>query len=253
MDIWERGGSGRRRGTNLPADRPESVRRLLPRVAGLFRPYRGRVAVVGAAILVTAGLGVANPLLIKVVFDHALFPRGRSGPDMTLLYELVALMIGLAVLAGAIGVGQTYLTSIVGQRVMQDLRNRLYAHLQKMSLRFFTSTRTGEIQSRLANDVGGVQSVVTDTAANATANVTTVLSTLAAMAVLDWRLTALSLALMPFFLWLTVKVGRARREVATNTQKTLADLTAVTEETLSVSGILLSKSFGRQRHEIDRF
>src|SRR5919201_277342 len=199
MDIWERGGSGRRRGTNLPADRPESVRRLLPRVAALFRPYHGRVTVVGGAILVTAGLGVANPLLIKVVFDHALFPRGHTGPDMTLLYELVALMIGLAVLAGAIGVGQTYLTSIVGQRVMQDLRNRLYAHLQQMSLRFFTSTRTGEIQSRLANDVGGVQSVVTNTVSSILSNAVIVLSTLAAMLILSWQLTAVSLFIVPLF------------------------------------------------------
>jgi ATP-binding cassette subfamily B protein len=122
-----------------------------------------------------------------------------------------------------------------------------------MPLRFFTTTRTGEIQSRLANDVGGVQSVVTDTTSNILSSVVVIASTLIAMTILSWQLTALSLALMPFFLWLTVKVGRARREVATSTARTLADLTAVTEETLSVSGILLSKAFGRQRYEVDRF
>ena len=122
-----------------------------------------------------------------------------------------------------------------------------------MPLRFFTTTRTGEIQSRLANDVGGVQTVVTDTASNVLANVVTIISTLIAMLILSVQLTLLSLVLMPLFLWLTVKVGRARREVSSTTQKTLADITSITEETLSVSGILLSKSFGRQRHEIGRF
>jgi ATP-binding cassette subfamily B protein len=136
---------------------------------------------------------------------------------------------------------------------MQDLRNRLYQHLQAMPLRFFTTTRTGEIQSRLANDVGGVQSVVTDTASTVLSNLVTIISTIIAMVLISIPLTILSLLLMPLFLWLTVKVGRARREVATSTQRTLADMTTITEETLSVSGILLSKSFGRQRFEIDRF
>ena len=162
-------------------------------------------------------------------------------------------MIAIPIVTGVIGIGQTYLANLVGLRVMQDLRNSLYSHLQFMPLRFFTTTRTGEIQSRLANDVGGVQAVVTDTASNSCRNVVMIVSTLVAMLILSVPLTLLSLALMPLFLWLTVKVGRARREVATSTQKTLADLTAITEETLSVSGILLSKSFGRQRHEIGRF
>jgi ATP-binding cassette subfamily B protein len=162
-------------------------------------------------------------------------------------------MIAIPIVTGIIGIGQTYLANLVGLRVMQDLRSRLYSHLQSMPLRFFTTTRTGEIQSRLANDVGGVQSVVTDTTSNILSSVVVIASTLIAMTILSWQLTALSLALMPFFLWLTVKVGRARREVATSTARTLADLTAVTEETLSVSGILLSKAFGRQRYEVDRF
>jgi ATP-binding cassette, subfamily B, bacterial len=234
-------------------------RPTIRRVISTFSPYRRRVALVGLAIVVTSGLGVVNPWLIKLVFDNALFGNppgsctGGECPNLDLLYRYVGLMVAIPVVTGIIGIGQTYLANNVGLSVMQDLRNRLYEHLQYMPLRFFTTTRTGEIQSRLANDVGGVQTVVTDTTSNILSNVVVIVSTLIAMTILSWQLTLLSLALMPFFLWLTVKVGRARREVATNTAKTLADLTAVTEETLSVSGILLSKAFGRQRHEIDRF
>jgi ATP-binding cassette subfamily B protein len=239
-------------------DRPIG-KHTVRRVVATFRPYRGKVALVGLAIVITSGLGVVNPLLIKAVFDNALFgnPAGTCGvdpcPDLDLLYFYVGLMIAIPVVTGVIGIGQTYLANLVGLRVMQDLRSRLYSHLQSMPLRFFTTTRTGEIQSRLANDVGGVQSVVTDTTSNILSSVVVIVSTLIAMTILSWQLTVLSLSLMPFFLWLTVKVGRARREVATSTAKTLADLTAVTEETLSVSGILLSKAFGRQRYEVDRF
>ncbi len=229
------------------------------RVVRTFKPYRGKVVLVALAIVATSGLGVVNPLLIKWIFDNALFGnpagvcRGGACPSMHALYVGVGWMVAIPIVTSIIGVGQTYLANVVGLRVMQDMRNSLYSHLQFMPLRFFTTTRTGEIQSRLANDVGGLQSVFTDTASNVLANVVIIASTLIAMLVLSWQLTALSLFMMPFFLWLTVKVGRARREVATNTQKTLADLTSITEETLSVSGILLSKSFGRQRHEIDRF
>jgi ATP-binding cassette subfamily B protein len=239
-------------------DRPIG-RHTIRRVVSTFRPYRGKVVLVGLAIVVTSGLGVVNPLLIKAVFDTALFGNppgscaGGSCPDMGNLYLLSGLMVAIPIVTGVIGIGQTYLANRVGLRVMQDLRNRLYSHLQFMPLRFFTTTRTGEIQSRLANDVGGVQAVVTDTTSNILSNIVVIVSTLIAMTILSWQLTALSLSLLPLFLWLTVKVGRARREVATSTAKTMADLTAVTEETLSVSGILLSKSFGRQRHEIDRF
>jgi ATP-binding cassette, subfamily B, bacterial len=243
---------------NEEDDRPIG-KHTVRRVIATFRPYRGKVALVGLAIVVTSGLGVVNPLLIKAVFDNALFgnPAGTCGigpcPDLDLLYRYVGLMIAIPIVTGVIGIGQTYLANLVGLRVMQDLRTRLYSHLQWMPLRFFTTTRTGEIQSRLANDVGGVQSVVTDTTSNILSSVVVIVSTLIAMTILSWQLTVLSLSLMPFFLWLTVKVGRARREVATSTARTLADLTAVTEETLSVSGILLSKAFGRQRYEVDRF
>ena len=227
-------------------------RATVRRVVSTFRPYRKQVALVGVAILITSALGVINPLLIKVIFDKALF-CGPGCPKLDLLYRLVALMVAVPIVSGIIGIGQTYLSNVVGQRVMQDFRNALYGHLQRMPLRFFTTTRTGEIQSRLSNDVGGVQSVVTDTASSVLANVVIVLSTIVAMLFLSWQLTLLSLGTLPFFFWLTYRVGKARREVAASTQKSLADLSAITQETLSVSGILLSKAFGRQRYETDRF
>jgi ATP-binding cassette subfamily B protein len=244
--------------TPIDEDRRKVDRATVRRVIGTFRPYKGKVGLVGLMIGLTSGLGVINPLLIVLVFDKALFGangmcQGRPCPNLPLLYLYVAIMIAVPIVTSIIGIGQTYLTNLVGLNVMQDLRNRLYQHLQAMPLRFFTTTRTGEIQSRLANDVGGVQSVVTDTASTVLSNVVTIISTIIAMIVISIPLTILSLLLMPLFLWLTVKVGKARREVATNTQRTLADMTTITEETLSVSGILLSKAFGRQRFEIDRF
>ena len=223
------------------------------RVARLFRPYRGRVALVVILILVTSGLGVVNPLLTKQVFDKALFPPGHNGPNYGLLYALVALMVAVPLVAAAIGVAQTYLTTVVGQRVMQDLRNRLYEHLQSMSLRFFTATRTGELQSRLQNDVGGVQNVVTNTASSVLSNVVTVLSTVAAMLVLSWQLTLLALGVVPVFVYLTYRVGRVRRRISGQTQESLAELSALTEETLSVSGVLLTKVFDRRRDAVERY
>ena len=231
-------------------------KRTVRRVAASFKPYRNKVIVVGGLIVVTSALGVINPLLIKVIFDTALFPHSGQRilpPHLHRLYWLVGLMVAIPVLSGLLGIFQTYLANVVGQRVMQDLRNALYSHLQRMPLRFFTTTRTGEIQSRLANDVGGVQSVVTDTASGMLANVVILISTLAAMILLSWQLTVLSLILTPLFVWLTYRVGKARGEIARATQKSLADMSAITEETLSVSGILLSKAFGRQDYEIGRF
>jgi ATP-binding cassette subfamily B protein len=247
-------------GVGVPDEDRRPIRRqTVRRVVRTFRPYRRQVALVGLAIVVTSTLGVINPILIKEIFDRALFGNppsvcdGGSCPQLDVLYVLVALMVAIPVVSGVIGIGQTYLANLVGLHVMQDFRNALYEHLQAMPLRFFTTTRTGEIQSRLANDVGGVQSVVTDTASSILSNVVIITSTLIAMLILSWQLTVLSLALLPFFLWLTYRVGKARQEVARSTQKTLADMTSITEETLSVSGILLGKAFGRQRYEIDRF
>jgi ATP-binding cassette, subfamily B, bacterial len=225
--------------------------RLVGRIVRLFRPYRGRTALILVSILVTSGLGIVNPLLIKVVFDDALFPPG--GPDLGLLYLLVGVMIAIPIVTGVLGVGQTYLTNIVGNRVMQDLRDRLYAHLQSMPLAFFTGTRTGEIQSRLANDVGGVQTVVTSTASSILSNIVTVSSSLVAMIVLSWELTVVSLILVPLFVFLTWRVGRLRRAVTAETQESMAEMSAITQETLSVSGILLSKVFERRADEIERY
>ncbi len=227
-----------------PERRAKTTRRILE----FFRPYRARVLVVLSTIVVTSLLGLINPLLLKALIDDA-FPRR----DIGLLNIFVGLMIVVPIVSGLIGVGQTYLNNVIGQRVMQDLRNALYAHLQRMPLRFFTETRTGEIQSRLANDVGGVQGVVTDTASSVFSNFVIVVTTLVAMILLDWRLTALSVAVTPFFLYLTYRVGKIRRSISTETQEVLADVSAITEETLSVSGILLSKTFGQQQAAVDRY
>ena len=236
--------------TGAAFERVPSERRAktVRRIAAFFGPYRPQVAVVVGAILLTSLLGLINPFLLKVIVDEVIV--GRHYGNLNLY---VGLMIVIPIVTGLIGVGQTYLNNAVGQHVMQDLRNVLYAHLQRMPLRFFTETRTGEIQSRLANDVGGVQAVVTDTAANLTSNVAVAISTTIAMLLIDWRLTALSLGVLPFFMYLTYRVGKVRRSISTATQESLADLSAATEETLSVSGMLLSKTFGQQATAIARF
>jgi ATP-binding cassette, subfamily B, bacterial len=233
------------------ADRRPVKRATVRRVAETFRPYRRKVAAVAVVILLSAALGVINPILIKVIFDRALF--GPEGVQLGLLLGLVGLMVLIPIISAGLGIFSAYLSNLVGLRVMQDLRNALYAHLQRMPLRFFTSTRTGEIQSRLASDVAGVQTVVTDTASSILSNLVVILSSIAAMLVLSWQLTVLSLIMLPFFLWLMRRVGKARQQVVASTQESMADLTAITQETLSVSGVLLSKAFGRQRYEIDRF
>jgi ATP-binding cassette subfamily B protein len=227
-------------------DRP-----LLRRVVTLFRPYRRPVTGVGLLILITAGLGVASPLLVREVFDKALFVPG--GPRIGLLAWLCAAMIAIPAVASSLGVWQAYLTNVVGQHVMRDLRGRLFSHLQSLSLRFFTGTRTGEIQSRLQNDVGGLQSVITDTASTLLSNSVIFVSTLIAMTVLSWQLTLLSLITLPLFVWLTGRVGRIRREITGQTQGALAEMSAITQESLSVSGVLLSKVFGRQDRDAARY
>jgi ATP-binding cassette subfamily B protein len=246
------GGGGRMRGFgpggSLPPIPPERRGRTVRRIAAFFRPYKLQVAVVVVAILATSLIGLVNPILLKLLIDEAI-PR----LDFGLLNLFVGLMIVLPIVSGLIGVGQSYLNNVIGQSVMQDLRTALYTHLQRMPLRFFTETRTGEIQSRLANDVGGIQSVVTDTASSVTSNLAIAISTIVAMFVIDWRLTVLSLGLLPFFMYLTYRVGKTRREVSSETQKALAEMSAATEETLSVSGMLLTKTFGAQARAIDRF
>jgi ATP-binding cassette subfamily B protein len=244
------GGSGRLTPPSSDFERvpPERRARTVRRIVAFFRPYLLQVLVVFVAIIATSLIGLVNPYLLKLLIDNVIV--GRQYQDLNLY---VGLMIVLPIVTGIIGVGQSYLNNLIGQSVMQDLRNTLYAQLQQMPLRFFTATRTGEIQSRLANDVGGVQSVVTDTASSITSNVAVSLSTVIAMFLLDWRLTLLSLGMLPFFLVLTYRVGRIRREVSSETQKRLSDMTALTEETLSVSGILLGKTFGAQKRSVSRF
>jgi ATP-binding cassette, subfamily B, bacterial len=245
-----RGGGWGGFGAAGPVERVPKERRgrTIRRIVAFFKPYKARVAVVLGAILLTSFIGLINPILLKLLIDVAI-PRR----DFGLLNLFVGLMIVLPIVSGLIGVGQSYLNNVIGQSVMHDLRTALYSHLQTMPLRFFTETRTGEIQSRLANDVGGIQSVVTDTAASLTSNVAIAASTIIAMFIIDWRLTFLSLGLLPFFMYLTFRVGKVNREVRGETQKSLAEMSAATEETLSVSGMLLSKTFGQQRAAINRF
>ena len=232
-----------------PARNPnrDTARRVLP----LFRPYRAQVTAVVGLIVVTSTIGIINPLLIQAVFNKALFVPG--GPDIHLLVILVAIMAAVPIVNGAIGILQTYETTRVGQQVMRDLRDRLYAHLQTLSLAFFTGTRTGEIQSRLANDVGGVQTVVTTTASSILANVVIFTSTVVAMVILSWQLTIVAVVTVPVFFWLTKAVGERRRQVTRSTQESLAAMSALSEETLSVSGVLLAKAFGSQARDTTRY
>ncbi len=242
-------------GRVTPPEKPERPARpgTFRRIIATFRPYRGKVALVAVLILITSGLGLINPLMIKAAFQTMLDVSRPASQRLEELLIIVGIMIVVPVVSGLIGLWQTYTNNLVGQRVMRDLRNRLYAHLQGMPLSFFTSTRTGEIQSRLSNDVEGIEDVLTNTASSILSNITTVVSTIAVMFILSWQLTVLSLGILPFFLYVSRRVGKVRREVSGRTQATLADLTAITQETLSVSGILLSKAFGRQRFHIERF
>ena len=218
------------------------------RIARLFKPYRARLSSVLALIGLSAGLSMISPFLLRAVLDTAI-PEA----DTRLLTMLVAGMIAISIATGALGVAQTWLSNVVGQRVMHDLRAAVYRHLQRLSLAFFTRTRTGEVQSRIANDIGGVQNVVTSTATSIVSNVTTVLATIVAMFALDWRLAAFSLALLPFFVWLTRRVGRERKRITAERQGRLADMSSLVAESLSVSGILLGKTMGRAPELADRF
>jgi ATP-binding cassette subfamily B protein len=227
---------------------PEVRRANLRRVARLFGPYRVRLFSVLALIGVSALLGIASPFLLREVLDTAI-PEN----DMTLLTWLVAGMVAVAVVTQVLGVAQTWLSNVVGQQVMHDLRAQVYRHLQRLSLAFFTRTRTGEVQSRIANDIGGVDNIVTSTAQSIVSNVTTVVATVVAMFLLDWRLTLFALALLPVFVFLTRRVGQQRQKLTTTRQKTLADMSTLVEESLSVSGILLGKTMGRAPELGDRF
>jgi ATP-binding cassette subfamily B protein len=220
----------------------------LRRIAALFAPYRARLLSVLGLIALSAGLSLISPFLLREILDQAI-PEG----DTTLLTRLVAGMIAIAIVTGALGVAQTWMSNVVGQRVMHDLRAAVYRHLQRLSLAFFTRTRTGEVQSRIASDIGGIQSVVTSTATSIVSNVTTVVATIIAMFALDWRLAAFSLAVLPFFVWMTRRVGGERRRITAERQSRVADMSSLVEESLSVSGILLGRTMGRGEELADRF
>ncbi len=230
-----------------PGDSPKLGRRIVR----LFRPHRGVLALIVVMILLSSVLSVISALLVRRVFDDALFVSG--GPDLAALYPLVAALIAIPIVNGVLNVGQAYLTEVVGNRVLQELRNRLFEHLERLSLAFYTATRSGEVQSRLANDVGGVQTTITSTASSVVSNVVTLVSSVVAMLLLSPLLTAISLAATPLFVLFSRRVGRARRTARREAQASLAVMGSITQETLSVSGILLAKVFGRQEHEIDRY
>src|SRR5262245_19934064 len=247
---------GRRGGWGEPApgeapERPAdpAVRKAnLHRIFRLFGPYRRTLLAVNVLILISAGLGVIPSFLLREVLDVAI-PDERLG----LLSALVAGMIAIPIATGVLGVWQTLLSNRVGQAVMHDLRTSVYRHLQRLSLAFFTRTRTGEVQSRIANDIGGIDTVVTSTATSVVSNVTTVLATVIAMTLLDPRLAVFALALLPLFVYLTKRVGDQRRKVRADLQASLADVSSIVQESLSVSGILLGKTMGRSDDLAERF
>ena len=212
----------------------------LRRIMALFRPYRWSLLFVGVLVAASSLVSLVNPFLIRAIIDVAL-PQGRTG----LLTLLALAMIVVAVANSSFSVSQTYVSTKVGQRVMHDLRTAVYSHLQRMSLAFFTRTRTGEVQSRIANDIGGMQATVTTTATTLVSNLTTVVATIIAMAVLDWRLTIASLLMLPVFVWVSRRVGNERRGITRDRQRQLAAISSIVQESLSVSGILLGHTMGR--------
>ena len=218
------------------------------RILALFRPYRTRLTAVLVLIVISAGVSMLSPFLLRQALDVGIF-----GHDNRVLTLSVLGMLGIAIFTAATGVWQTYMSNSVGQRVMHDLRTAVYRHLQNMSLAFFTRTRTGEVQSRIANDIGGLESVVTTTATSIASNVTTVLASLVAMCILDWRLALISLVFVPPSVWMTRRVGQMRRRITTEQQRRLADMSALVAESLSVSGIMLGKTMGRGEDLAQRF
>ena len=228
------------------------IPQLGSRIAALFRPYRGQLAIIIVLVLVAAGLGILPPLLTQRVFDDGLFPQSGH-PNIAVLSWLVGIMIAVFVTSSALGIIQTLFTARVGNRVMGDLRVRLFTHLQSMELGFFTRTKTGVIQSRLQNDVGGVASVLTNTVSNVIGNTVTVIAAAVAMLLLSWQLTLIALVLMPVLVFAQRRVGQVRARIAGRTQESLSEMTAITQEALSVSGVLLAKTYSRQRAETARY
>jgi ATP-binding cassette, subfamily B, bacterial len=247
------GGSGgmralRRQDKKPPPLMDPSRQRDTRRILALFRPYRFRLTAVLVLIIISAGVSMLSPFLLRAALNVGLVQHNN-----TVLTWTVLGMIGVALFSNATSVWQTYISNVVGQRVMHDLRAAVYHRLQRMSLAFFTRTRTGEIQSRIANDIGGLDSVVTTTATTIASNATTVIAALVAMCLLDWRLAIFSLIFVPPSVWMTRRVGKIRRRITTEQQKRLADMSALVAESLSVSGIMLGKTMGRGDDLADRF
>jgi ATP-binding cassette, subfamily B, bacterial len=244
-------GGGEGRHAPPPELRPEDIPATpvsLRRVGALFVPYRVRLGALLALIFLGSILSVASPFLLREAVDGGILKH-----NLTLLSWLVAGMIALAIVNGVISVAQTWISNQVGQRVMHDLRAAVFAHLQRMSLAFFTRTRSGEVQARIAYDIGGIDDVVTSTATSTVSTVATVAATVVAMFALNWRLTLFSLILLPFFVWLTRRVGNERRRIQSVRQSRLADMSTLVEESLSISGILLGKTMGRSHELVGRF
>src|SRR5437763_10711991 len=218
------------------------------RIFRLFRPYRVRLAAVLGLIVFSAGLAMLQPFLLRDTLDEGIFEH-----KTTLLTWLVLAMIAIAIATAAFSVWQTYISNSIGQRVVHDLRAAVYRHLQRMSLAFLTRTRTGEVQSRIANDIGGLDNVVTTTATSIAQNATTVIASLVAMCLLDWQLAIISLVFLPLFVWLTRRVGKVRRRITSEQQGQLANMSALVAESLSVSGIMLGKTMGRSGDLAERF
>ncbi|MEV7348776.1 ABC transporter ATP-binding protein [Micromonospora chalcea] len=240
---------GRRDGRTVsPAEKAQARDVSLRRIGGLFTAHRGPLATVVAIIVASSIIAMATPFLLRTVIDRALPER-----DLTLLAWLVAGMVAVAAVTAVLGVAQTWISTRVGQQVMHRLRADVFAHLQRQSIGFFVRTRTGEVQSRITNDIGGMQAVVTSTATSIAANLTTVVGTTIAMLALSWRLTLVSAVVLPPALWLTRRVARLRREITAQRQRELADLTVTIEEGLSVSGVRLAKTLGTGPALVDRF
>jgi len=251
------GGHGGRRmdeasQRRLNAEAPQ-IPHLWNRVGRLFSPYKRPLTVTAILVMFTAAASVIPPLIVERVFDNALFPADGSGVNLPLLSELVVTMVVIYIAVAGLSVWQTFLTSSVGNRVTGDLRVQLFKRLQSMELAFFTRTKTGVIQSRLQNDVGGVAGVLTTFVSSIVGNVVTVIASLVAMILLDWRLTLIAIVLMPALVLVQRRVGQIRARIAAQTQESLSEMTAITQETLSVSGILLSKVYNRQSAETERY
>ena len=243
------GDAEAQRAENAAAPR---IPNLLPRIAQLFRPHRARLTLTIALVLVSAGLSVLPPLLTQQAFDRGLFPP-EGGPNIPVLTQLVSLMLLLWMLSAGLGIAQTLLTATVGNAVMAQLRVRLFAHLQAMELGFFTRTKTGAIQSRLQNDVGGVAGVLNNTVSSVIGNTVTVIAAFIAMLILSWQLTVVAVILLPLLVVAQRRVGQVRARIAGKTQESLSDMSAITQESLSVSGILLAKSFFGHEGEVERY